>query len=920
LFDVTFAIGAFNPRALAPLNQPEVAVMFRPESYRSFLSIRVTVFALGFLLSTGSGSALWAVGLNYVDADEFINLTPAAAITTAAAADGLWRIRQDFGLGQGGIFTVYEASAEDAQQLTQKITGLTPGKSYDVYAVFTTDDDENWTIRTGFTPGTMSLYSFWGNRGPAPVADSTPGLTAGAAVWDTLPPFNKEGTMFTERPTDTLVQLLGKAGTIAANGAGEIDVLIDDLPNIAPNTGPRRTWLEGVAYTDAGTQIALNATLDRNTGALTINNPTTTPFSINAYSLVSTVGSLNATSWTTISGWDTTAMPDITAQFATDLTQTDPALTGATIAAGGSLTFGNVWQKGPFEDVLIRLTRTDNEIAVIVPQYTGTAIPNGDFDGNGAINLADFQILLNGLHTAPGQPTRHQNYQLGELTGNNAIDFNDWTIFRAAYDAANGAGAFESLLAQVPEPGSIVLLLIACASSLLRGRRRTAACGLAATLCLLSTNESSAATLLKADVDARAGDSTAGPPGNNTVDGFMPFTMDTGTTGPQPTVTGTVGGYNIMLTAVMPDGTPLATGGLDDRDRATPTTAPMLNQLYDDFIFANVATTGEGGGLDMAISGGTLLPNTQYGVSIYSFDTGSTGLRTANWLDGNSADAVGLTTSFDGAMNSPTMDDQYKFNGVFRTDGTGKLLLRARETAAASHGVFINGFEITDELPAPPVELTLQVNTTTGAVSIVNEQTVSFDVSYYEIRSSAGALNAAGWASLDDAEGGDPVGTGWDQAPTSSANILSEVNLQSMRTLAPTNAVSLGNAFTPGGSQNLVFSYAGPTETALHTGIIKFVTGPSGVDGDYNADGNVDAADYVVWRKTDGTQTTLPNDTTPGSVTTADYAVWRSNFGKSAPAGAGLASASAVPEPHTWLLGLLAIMSAIWLRQQKTRC
>jgi hypothetical protein len=464
-----------------------------------------------------------------------------------------------------------------------------------------------------------------------------------------------------------------------------------------------------------------------------------------------------------------------------------------------------------------------------------------------------------------------------------------------------------------------VLLLIAIASPLLWARRRAAGCGLAATLCLLSANESSAAILLKADVDARAGDSAAGPAGPNTVDGFMSFTMDAGTTGAQPSATGTVGGYNIMLTAVMADGTPVTAGGLDDRDRATPATAPMLNQLYDDFIFANVgappAGTGEGGGLDMTIGGGALMPNTQYGVSIYSFDTSSAGLRTANWLDGNNSNQVALTTTFDGGVASPTMDNQYRFNGVFTTDATGKLLLRARETAGASHGVFINGFEITDELPPPPIQLTLRVNTTTGLVSIANEQATTIDLSYYELRSAAGALNLAGWNSLDDAEAGDPVGTGWDQAPASTANLLSEVNLESMTTLAQGNSVSLGNAFTVGGAQDLQLLYAGPNEALLHSAKVSYVTGPSGISGDYNANGTVDAADYVVWRKTDGTQTTLPNDETPGSVTTADYAVWRTNFGRTA-LGAALGSASAVPEPHALLLGLLAAMSAIWLRQR----
>ena len=39
--------------------------------------------------------------------------------------------------------------------------------------------------------------------------------------------------------------------------------------------------------------------------------------------------------------------------------------------------------------------------------------------------------------------------------------------------------------------------------------------------------------------------------------------------------------------------------------------------------------------------------------------------------------------------------------------------------------------------------------------------------------------------------------------------------------------------------------------------------------GDYNRDGTVDAADYVVWRSGLGT-----------TYTQADYDVWRANFGQ----------------------------------------
>ena len=68
----------------------------------------------------------------------------------------------------------------------------------------------------------------------------------------------------------------------------------------------------------------------------------------------------------------------------------------------------------------------------------------------------------------------------------------------------------------------------------------------------------------------------------------------------------------------------------------------------------------------------------------------------------------------------------------------------------------------------------------------------------------------------------------------------------------------------------------------------------TGIDGDYNADGTVDAADYTICRDKLGTTTLLPNDTTPGEVTAEDYAVWKSNFGMGPGSGALAAS---VPEP-----------------------
>jgi probable HAF family extracellular repeat protein len=67
---------------------------------------------------------------------------------------------------------------------------------------------------------------------------------------------------------------------------------------------------------------------------------------------------------------------------------------------------------------------------------------------------------------------------------------------------------------------------------------------------------------------------------------------------------------------------------------------------------------------------------------------------------------------------------------------------------------------------------------------------------------------------------------------------------------------------------------------------------PPDLPGDFNFDGSVDAADYVVWRKTDGT----PDG----------YNTWRSNFGRTS--GSGLAaSENPIPEPISLALLTLTV-------------
>jgi autotransporter-associated beta strand protein len=90
------------------------------------------------------------------------------------------------------------------------------------------------------------------------------------------------------------------------------------------------------------------------------------------------------------------------------------------------------------------------------------------------------------------------------------------------------------------------------------------------------------------------------------------------------------------------------------------------------------------------------------------------------------------------------------------------------------------------------------------------------------------------------------------------------------------------------------------------TGILT--VGPPILAGDYDNNGIVDAADYVIWRKNVGQPLqTLPNDTTGVIVGDAQYNLWRSNFGSTtAVPGSGSAlTRNAVPEPSS--IGLLML-------------
>jgi hypothetical protein len=116
--------------------------------------------------------------------------------------------------------------------------------------------------------------------------------------------------------------------------------------------------------------------------------------------------------------------------------------------------------------------------------------------------------------------------------------------------------------------------------------------------------------------------------------------------------------------------------------------------------------------------------------------------------------------------------------------------------------------------------------------------------------------------------------------------------------------------------ESITTGYTVDYGTGSNSQVTLNLSGPVGVAGDYNQNGVVDAADYVVWRNNVGAGT-LPNEggISPGVVDTDDYNFWRSRFGATAGVGSVV---QAVPEPTSaQLRSVILLGAASWIRLRR---
>ena len=247
--------------------------------------------------------------------------------------------------------------------------------------------------------------------------------------------------------------------------------------------------------------------MNRTTGNVSLVNNAASFAAIKGVSILSGGGTANPANWLSISDNYDEAPGNGSVDNNdpwTELTFTDFSLSerensggnGGTISGAQSVNLGNFWRKSQIEDLVLSIELTNGNFVVGEVSYTngpsGNSYSRSDLNADGSVNPTDWGFFFPNMLTNMSALSGYQRAIKGDLDLDGDNDAADFVLFKTDYDVANGAGAFNAMLAGVPEPSTAMLVLLAtlaaCASRSKRRVKSIAVCmGVAATVSLNST-------------------------------------------------------------------------------------------------------------------------------------------------------------------------------------------------------------------------------------------------------------------------------------------------------------------------------------------------------------------------------------------------------------------------------------------------
>ena len=296
-------------------------------------------------------------------------------------------------------------------------------------------------------------------------------------------------------------------------------------------------------------------------------------------------------------------------------------------------------------------------------------------------------------------------------------------------------------------------------------------------------------------------------------------------------------------------------------------------------------------------------------VDTVSLDSGSVSLDAAarfDVTDVGTAPAAGLFVGLPGGTGNVSISGGAALNTVDTTIADGGSVVILNGSLSSTGGIELQGGQLSGS-----GVVVADINNTGGTVAPGHSPGVL---------SQTGDFTHSLGGTLAIEIGGTTLGTEYDQlAITGSASLSGMLDVALLDLGGGPFAPTLGNLFTiltaTGGVTGTFATMAGDlpaltggNEWAINYNatdvVLEIVV--AGLDGDYNGDSMVDAADYTVWRDNLGApDETALNGNGDGlnGVDAADYSLWATSFGSTLASSAGVAGSIGVPEPTAaWMM------------------
>ena len=693
----------------------------------------------------------------------------------------------------------------------------------------------------------------------------------------------------------------------------------------------------------------LAATVDRSTGGLTLSNVSSLSADITGYAIRSDFGGANSVDWLSVAdnydeggsvddgAWSVLSDPNDRTELAEQADSGD-----ATLAMGQMVDLGTPWIQSPVEDLVLEIQFADGSVLTPPVRFTGgpnnAPFERSDLNFDGMVDEDDWPLFYPHTLADLSALSGAEQYQRGDLDGDGDNDVNDFTLFKDDFDLVNGAGAFNAMLAGVPEPSSILLVLIAGTAAFMFGRRRVSKVAAIALLAVMGFHgQTMSVFAVPADFTTftvEAYPSMGGFPDpmwtltpttatlNNNAYANVLYSPESAlnkrfvgslTPGTDDDVVGFVFGFNpgdaanaafgdtadyILLDWKgvdqefdFADGDPInffhdtTTGGPMPVGLALSrvTDGPTADELWQHIDDANNPL----GGVEQLARGASL------GSTPYNRSNGSHTFDITYTEDN-------ITVSVDGV-------EQFNISGSF-PDGRFGLY-----SAWQGPPPTFSNFEILD---ANLEGLTAQVDRSNGEITLQNNDPTAVEFDYYQFTSASNSLNVAGWNSLADQDFqsvGSEEGQSWVEAGGSHSGEIGELFLRSISALGSNESVSIGSAYNNGvNGEDLVLTYRLPSGLTVEGPVSYINEPPMHLPGDFAGDGAVEGADLSLLLGNWGADVATVPAAWDGDPPTApfvdgdDLSRLLGNWGNTTGAGASIA---AVPEPASF--GLVLCLAAL---------